>query len=935
MSRFLLLTALVLAVWACLVQLSFAGYPAVPDGDLCELDHFLLIQKVATEQSGDGNWVFLLSPDKVLGVSVRVDDPEAFSQMALGDLVNVVGFLETLPSGERVITEVLYGEIPFGMWELPLPRPITFDSRILKHQLQPLTLRTRTFGKVSSPYGSWNQFGMSYFLDSGAGLQSALGFVGMQVSSLHQVTQGDFVLPLGVLRPVLDEIGEKAFVFYEQSAPYWSDAEQRGPEYYHITGEILATPGDAGKVATIGTDGALLRLPIDEQGRASFDLRLLKGIYILGIDVPGYRRSSQGVILEGDITGISLAVGQLLWRNLRFEVPDQRVAPGTVTDLVVSCYDTLGHPLQNEELQLSADGGSLSAPTLRTDSSGRAQVRFTPPPGSGVSTIRASSELGIYDALAYVERALPGQPSLRFLSPKSGESVQGDVLVEVAYASTEPDDLDSTVERSLIVDGVRHSTFVQRSDGSYFAKLDSVRFARGFHNVWLRARNAAGEESDSNKVELFFDNLYGELNFSTSNIVYDQPGLPVDGLTVTASSEASGGWFLQVIDMRDGSLVFLDSGAVPALIESHWDGKVNGEYQQGIYNVVLDVYGEIPGVEASASSFSEIKLDRPKDRYQALKTGACIRSAEQKSASFWLGADKKGSSPRQSSTRNQILWQSARSDKPSTAPGLPGLSSTSSEQAEIRAITTNPRWFNRALLCAMVRSEEDTGLKHAAIDELIAANDACLAQGVGTLIVADPIWESTELKTGLREYFLDGGIRHFFLVSHGDVRREPEDGEYHTFVSLDDRDVNGDNSWTDYKTAYPAFSDVCHVSNNMHIVWFNTCRSAGSVYHPCFDFALGFGLSDSEQGGTFIGWRINYRPESYGDQWWVWTPLNFVSANGEAWTKEMWRLLGQGYTVAQAERLVYWKFPDWTNWGYQSFFRTVFGDISSEVTWLD
>lgn len=284
------------------------------------------------------------------------------------------------------------------------------------------------------------------------------------------------------------------------------------------------------------------------------------------------------------------------------------------------------------------------------------------------------------------------------------------------------------------------------------------------------------------------------------------------------------------------------------------------------------------------------------------------------------------------------------------APGIYAITLSSqptgqSVPTERQYLATISRASTSTLICGKFQGEDDWS-REASIQEMYAVADGCEAQGVTYTLLADPLWvfdddphypygtdpnQGSRLRLGFKAW-INKGYHNFFYSTHG--KSEYTKGKWRSSILFDSTGgqvfVYGtDYDWTPtQRQIISAFSDLDIWSDQFRIVQINACWSAGNYLRgvdATIPNAFGnYGAVEDDQ--AYLGWMFYYYPSG--------SPIvEALSPNGTQWTKEFWRQLGLGYTVAQAEWNTTFYNQHYRGWMHN--FLSVYGgpDVTYLTSW--
>jgi hypothetical protein len=191
-----------------------------------------------------------------------------------------------------------------------------------------------------------------------------------------------------------------------------------------------------------------------------------------------------------------------------------------------------------------------------------------------------------YRVMLVEDNSSPTNPTVSIVSPSSGDSLSGDVTMQVFASSPE-----ILADVKLYVDGEEQWSSI---DSSNF-DINTCEWANGTHTIFATAKSQSGFEGVANGgvitygrtvssyVTVTFSNLISSLNFSQP---FFEPAL---GQTqaVTAAFAANCNWTLQIQDVNSNTV--LSASGSGSSMEYDWDGTGTGETNipDGVYNYVL------------------------------------------------------------------------------------------------------------------------------------------------------------------------------------------------------------------------------------------------------------------------------------------------------------------------------------------------------------
>lgn len=623
-----------------------------------------------------------------------------------------------------------------------------------------------------------------------------------------------------------------------------------------ISGSVTAA-GSNGTIVKVSCDGAFCNTSLNN-GSASYTLHVKSGDHLVTASVLGNKTTahlvsvSDGQNAAWDFTLESIA-------TVIDVIPAQsRIAPDGTSETTVTAIvrDMEGRRFPNQSVTWSMDTGTLVSDEATTNAVGEATaiIRSSTNHETATVTVQAGSIV----EYGFVQYGIAGDPSIRITNLAGNQVVSGTLEIRVSCNDTNEDGISDIYDRRMFIDGVNKGRINPATDGNYVFSCETSSLTNGAHTLAVQAKDRAGNLMTSNIVNIDVINYISNIKLSQMDLFYNESN--PQPFIISGELSSPDTWVVEIKDMRTGNTVYSDSGYSNGSFQTSWDGKVNGSYNQSIYNVNVK-----------------------------------------------------------------------RSNDP--------------DPALIRAVTIN-RSGGGALICGKYSGEEADSQK-ATFMELFAWADACATKYVPYTIVLDPLWETgynssdmygnSTMRKGIKEWLGPyHQYRYFFFTGHGYYGDRADDGHHHVNVDMNGDTVYGTDEWSNTPDTEYAFSDLSLKNDGFRIVWFNSCNSAGSASEPDLSLANAFGCYDLENDGTFIGWLWMYYPTSYEIKIpCTYGAINFLSSNGTGWTTSIAGLLGDGYSVGQAEYLYYLHTTfNPSESGYMSIFRYIYGPTSKWVSWL-
>ncbi|MBI2843456.1 MAG: Ig-like domain-containing protein, partial [Armatimonadetes bacterium] len=196
-------------------------------------------------------------------------------------------------------------------------------------------------------------------------------------------------------------------------------------------------------------------------------------------------------------------------------------------------------------------------------------------------TATITVESGTVVGYGYAEFAHPGDPHIRILEPAPGTNLSGTAVVRAEVYDTDADGSDEIVSMTLYVDGAIRGSIT--TNDYYPSGVDTWRLSNGPHTLSASATDSEGNTMWSQRVSVNVYNSISEVSISPTELFSDEPDQ--GNITISGRLNEAGTWNVQITDMS-GNTVFADSGSEGAF-QSAWDGKVSGNYIDGLYRATL------------------------------------------------------------------------------------------------------------------------------------------------------------------------------------------------------------------------------------------------------------------------------------------------------------------------------------------------------------
>lgn len=562
--------------------------------------------------SGWGQW-----PDRSSGYRWL-----QYGDTSEGYLFFLEGFMWTTPEGERVI-------IPLGIYPVydgfVLPRPIYVPQRMMTTGLKP-TILVKISGTVMTEPVINDPNAYYYYLDDGSMLQTADPAVrGIKVVNPYYnyappfhhpkppVKVGDKVIITGSFSYETDPSGKVRPIFY-QTTDFLNDVPSRGTTKYTVSGTVTADPEASGQTVMVTCDGGTTTAVFDENGVATYEISLPTGeynLYARALGYEGYFYPGDGiwvVDVDSDYTDVNFILypaevydpatgGWVLCKKVMDVKTEKSTIPhdGTSTTkgfVLVRALDSGRYA--GEIVSLTVSKGTFLSRDSVTDEQGKAHFTLQSSTKAEVATIVATAGNLKSSSLCYFHNE--GEPIVTIWAPYDQEVVSGICKTGI---STESDNGQIT-KGMIIVDGKEYSPLIEQD-------LDSDTPAGGFstwglsngkHTIQACVTILADEGTTqvySNSIDFIVDN--------SASLVSNKDVLSEDDSTpflFSGSLKDTGNWEVKVMgsDLNDlnapDPCVYSVSGT-GTVVNVTWDGKISGQFEPGVYSVVMSVNGiEIP-----------------------------------------------------------------------------------------------------------------------------------------------------------------------------------------------------------------------------------------------------------------------------------------------------------------------------------------------------
>lgn len=870
----------------------FAQYQRVRDGEFVQVNEGIVTADVSTKAELDNynnylpcfDFFFVQKADRSSGIQV-LSSFLAWESC----LVYVEGYKATLSNGDPILVPLVddYGPhiyVPFGWYELPLPRAMATSQRMLTTGLCPKDLLTRVWGKVVKETTDAPDTELDYYyIDDGSGLETDQPDIkGLKVyddSHVHNI--GEQVAITGIL----SQDG-----FY-QSYDVYSSQEPRGPATYKIAGDVITDVNAAGRTAKIMTDSGQTECTLDGNGTGHFELSLPEGHYCVSAKVPGYSTVTWPVNLNSDKVGVDFQS----WPIPQFvqqEPKDLRVSPGSRLKITVWARDAEANSLPNTPITWSTDIGVIENAQFLTKSDGTAEATLVATTNKEVATVTVSCDTA--KDQSFIESGTIGDPSVRMLYPFDGDAVSGVMGHEIIVSDTNEDGSDDINKYILLIDGKAYGSFSPAKydeNGELVRRpgFNTAKLTNGPHVLSAKVIDKVGNTMISNKVHLVVDNPISEFNINKTELFYDRDsnGFNFDYVANQVP------WTMRIFTIEEDdteTTVWSASGNQLGPVHLTWDGKVNGIYQSELYMATIDTSQSATTMaQKVAAALTVEKTSR-------------IRVAGNKwvKKAYLSSSQLTGAGAAQPS---KLTWQMSTS-----GPG----------EILIAAVTSQFDWID----------------EHETYKEMRAVGNNAKKRGILPIYVNDMYWKSDLGLLGYPcgpNYGMDfwlgtkrGGngcnIHHFYLSAHG--YQVKTSGTYQNTVHFADEMVYGTDNWDSDPGTTEAFTDLHITPGMLRVIQFSVCNSMGTAAHPNNSIAKALGCRDDLSGCTFIGWVDDFKP--------------FGPANGEGWVLGFWYYLCKdgGCSVWQAiQHLNNTNIPLYWNTIYHRL--RLYTDTEAMVTWLE
>lgn len=317
----------------------------------------------------------------------------------------------------------------------------------------------------------------------------------------------------------------------------------------------------------------------DSNGTAQIG-ELPAGTYLVTACAQGYRSQSKSGTVGGDTVQFALEsrAGAIVWLT----ADPTRIAPnGTSTSAItVHAVDLEGAPLVGKSVNMTTDlsvfqqsgSDTVSGSTNDQGIFTASLVSLTTP---NTATVTATCE-GM-NTHCYVEFAADGVPTARIQSPTAGASVTRGMTLSITASDTGGSQV--AVEKVCVeIDGTRWG--IAHSDEAnelYEVSMNTVRLSNGSHTLQATVYDIEGNIGYSQKVIIDVHNVVADLTMTPPEIFIDDP----EPFVLNGLYSGEVGWRVELADQA-GTEIASSSGSGNE-ISFQWDGKLNGEYVQGIY----------------------------------------------------------------------------------------------------------------------------------------------------------------------------------------------------------------------------------------------------------------------------------------------------------------------------------------------------------------